>query len=444
MTITDKMRSLPVPPGNFGLPVIGETLSFLRDPNFIQRRQQQHGNIYKTHVFGRPTVVMIGAEANRFLFSNENRYFSDGVSASAPRHVKLLMGTGAIVMQTGDKHLQQRKLLAQAFQPRSLAGYINTMAATTCNYLDKWEHTGNLNWYDELRKYTLDVACKLLIGIEANNDFGKLYENWGQGLLSIPLPLPGTKFSKALRCRKLLLAKIEAIILERQQQSTTKQDVLGLLLQARDEEGHGLSLQELKEQLLTLLFAGHDTLSSSLTALCLLLAQYPQVKEAIFAEQKQLGLEQPLTLDLLKQMTYLEQALKEVLRLYSPASGPRKAIESCEFNGYLIPEGWQVFYHPAATHQDSSIFTQPERFDPERFAPPRAEDKQKSMSYIPFGGGVRECIGREFAKLEMKLFAALLVRNYNWELVPGQNLNMVMLPTPHPRDGLKVKFWRRG
>lgn len=443
MTITDKMRSLPVPPGSFGLPVIGETLSFLHDLNFIQRRQQQHGNIYKTHVFGRPTVVMIGAEANRFLFGNENRYFSDGVSASAPPHVKLLMGTGAIVMQTGDKHLQQRKLLAQAFQPRSLAGYVDTMAATTCNYLDKWEHTGNLNWYDELRKYTLDVACKLLIGIEANNDFGKLYETWGQGLLSIPIPLPRTKFSKALRCRKLLLVKIEAIILERQQQSTTKQDVLGLLLQARDEEGHGLSLQELKEQLLTLLFAGHDTLSSSLTALCLLLAQHPQVKKAIFAEQKQLGLEQPLTLDLLKQMTYLEQVLKEVLRLYSPASGPRKVVESCEFNGYLIPEGWQIFYHPAATHQDSSIFTQPERFDPERFASPRSEDKQKSMSYIPFGGGVRECIGREFAKLEMKLFAALSVRNYDWELVPGQNLNMVMLPTPHPRDGLKVKFWRK-
>jgi cytochrome P450 len=443
MTITDDLRSLPLPPGIFGLPVIGETLGFLRDPNFIQRRQQQYGNIYKTHVFGRPTVVMIGAEANRFLFNNENRYFSDGVSASAPPHVKLLMGTGAIIMQSKDKHLQQRKLLAQAFQPRALAGYVDTMAATTYNYLETWERTGNLNWYLEIRKYTLDVACKLLVGIDVDNNFGKLYETWGGGLLSFPIPLPWTKFSKALRSRQLLLAKIEAIILERQQQSTTKQDVLGLLLQARDEEGRSLSLQELKEQLLTLLFAGHDTLSSSLTALCMLLAQHPQVKEAILAEQKQFGLAQPLTLDLLKQMTYLEQVLKEVLRLYSPAIGPRKVVKSCEFNGYLIPENWQVFYHPVATHQDSSIFTQPERFEPERFAFPRSEDKQKSMSYIPFGGGVRECIGREFAKLEMKLFAALLVRHYNWELVPGQNRDMVMLPTPHPRDGLKVKFWRR-
>jgi len=442
MTITDDLRSLPLPPGSFGLPVIGETFSFLRNPNFVQQRQQQYGQIYKTHVFGCPTVVIIGAEANRFLFSNENRYFADGVSQSAPPQAKLLMGTGAIIMQTGDKHLQQRKLLAQAFQPRALAGYVDIMAATTYNYLETWERTGNFNWYLEIRKYTLDVACKLLVGIDVDNDFGKLYETWGKGLLSFPIPLPWTKFSKALRSRKLLLAKIEAIILERQQESTTKQDVLGLLLQARDENGNSFNLEELKEQLLTLLFAGHDTLSSSLTALCLLLAQNPQVKDAVRAEQMQLGLDQPLTL-VLKQMTYLEQVLKEVLRLYSPASGPRKVIKSCEFNGYLIPQGWQVFYHPAATHQDSSIYTQPEDFDPERFAPPRSEDKQKSMSYIPFGGGVRECLGREFAKLEMKLFAALLVRDYDWELLPGQNVDMVMLPTPHPRDGLKVKFWRR-
>ncbi len=255
--------------------------------------------------------------------------------------------------------------------------------------------------------------------------------------------MPWTKFGRALRCRKLILARIEEIVKERQQQATSTQDVLGLLLQARDEEGNTLSLQELKEQLLTLLFAGHDTLSSALSSLCLLLAQHPEVKEAIRAEQKQLGFPQPLTLEHLKQMTYLEQVLKEVLRVFPPSTGPREVIESCEFNSYLIPKGWKVLYHSGTTHQDSSIYTQAECFDPERFAPERAEDKQKPMSYIPFGGGLRECLGREFAKLEIKLFAALLVREYEWELLPGQNLDMVMLPTVYPREGLKVKFWRR-
>lgn len=445
MTTTSVGRSLPVPPGSFGLPIVGETISFLREKDFVQKRQQRYGQIFKTHVFGRPTIFLIGAEATRFLFANEKRYFSDGISNGVPPHTKLLMGTGSVVMQMGDEHLRQRKLLSQAFQPRALAGYVSTMEEITRSYLHKWERMGSLNWYSELRKYTLDVACKLLVRTEAaaDSDFGEWYEAWGKGLLSIPVPLPWTKFGRARRCRELLLARIEQIVLERQQQGASTEDVLGLLLQAQDEEGNSLSLQELKEQLLTLLFAGHDTLSSALSSLCLLLAQHPEVKEAIRAEQEHLGFSELLTLEHLKQMTYLEQVIKEVLRVFPPSSGPREVIESCEFNGYLIPQGWKVHYHSAATHQDSSIYTQPERFDPERFAPLRAEDKQKPMSYIPFGGGLRECLGKEFAKLEIKLFAALLVREYDWELVPGQNLDMVVLPTVYPRDGLKVKFWRR-
>lgn len=446
MTTTSTERSLPLPPGSFGLPIIGETISFLREKDFVQKRQQRYGQIFKTHVFGRPTVFMIGAEATRFLFANEKRYFSDGISNGVPPHTKVLMGTGSVVMQTGSEHQRQRKLLSQAFQPRALAGYVSKMEEITRSYLHKWECMGHLHWYSELRKYTLDVACKLLVGTEAaaDSDFGEWYEAWGKGLLSIPIPLSWTKFGRALRCRQRLLERIEEIILERQQQPTPDRDVLGLLLQAQDEAGNSLSLPELKEQLLTLLFAGHDTLSSALSSLCLLLAQHPEVMEAVRAEQRRLGFEAPLTLEHLKQMTYLEQVLKEVLRVIPPTSGPpREVIESCEFNCYWLRKGWKVLYHPGLTHQDSSTYTQPERFEPERFAPERAEDKQKPMSYIPFGGGLRECLGREFAKLEIKLFATLLVRNYEWELLPGQTLDMVMLPTVHPREGLKVKFWRR-
>jgi retinoid hydroxylase len=140
-------------------------------------------------------------------------------------------------------------------------------------------------------------------------------------------------------------------------------------------------------------------------------------------------------------MTYLEQVLKEVLRVIPPVGGGfREVIKTCEFNGYVIPQGWSVLYQIGKTHQDPSIYTTPESFDPQRFAPERAEEKAKLFSHVPFGGGVRECLGKEFAKLEMKLFAALLIREYDWELLPGQNLDLVMVPTPHPKDGLQVKF----
>ncbi|WP_322745551.1 cytochrome P450 [Plectonema radiosum] len=262
-----------------------------------------------------------------------------------------------------------------------------------------------------------------------------------RGLFTIPLNLPWTNFGKALRSRKLLVKQIEEIVLQRQQQPASNKDALGMLLQATDDDGNKLSVEEIKDQILTLLFAGHETLTSAIASMCLLLAQHPEVFEKVRHEQQQLGFSQPLTSENLKQMTYLDQVIKEVLRLIPPVGGGfRQVIESCEFNGYFIPQGWSVLYNVPKTNQDSSVYTEPSKFDPERFAPSRAEDKTKPFTHVTFGGGMRECIGKEFAKLEMKLFAALLVREYKWELLPEQDLTIIPAPTAYPKDKLKVKF----
>ena len=145
----------------------------------------------------------------------------------------------------------------------------------------------------------------------------------------------------------------------------------------------------------------------------------------------------------LKQMEYLDRVLKEVLRLVPPvAGGFREVIQSCEINGYTIPKGWSVLYHIGLTHQDPSLYPNPKQFDPERFDPARTGET-KPLGYAPFGGGVRECLGKEFARLEMKIFAALLVRDYEWNLVTEQNLDLEMIPSPRPKDGLKVHFRRK-
>ncbi|MEO1183959.1 MAG: cytochrome P450, partial [Cyanobacteria bacterium J06636_27] len=223
-----------------------------------------------------------------------------------------------------------------------------------------------------------------------------------------------------------------------------QRNALGILLQATDDDGHQLELEEIKDQVLTLLFAGHETLTSALASMCLLLAQHPEVFNKVREEQKQLGLSQPLNSDNLKQMTYLDQVIKEVLRFSPPVGGGfREVIESCEFNGYLIPKGWTVSYAVPKTHQDSNIYTEPLNFDPERFAPSRAEDKSKPFANIPFAGGMRECIGKEFAKLEMKLFAAFLVREYDWQLLSNENLNNYGTSIAALKDKFKVKFEKR-
>lgn len=440
MTTAHAKRKLPLPPGSFGLPAVGETISFLRDSDFNEKRHKRYGSVFKTHIFGRPTVMMSGAEANEFLLTNDNRYFV----ISWPHTTKVLLGAASLSVQVGSEHIKRRKLLAQAFQPRALDGYVSTMSAITRSYLNKWERTVELAWYPELRKYTFDVACKLLVGTDSSSDtrFAELFETWCDGLFTVPLSLPWTKFGRALRCREQLLVLIENLVTERQQQPGSEQDALGLLLKARDESGNSLSVQEIKDQVLLLLFAGHETLTSALASLCKLLAQHPEVLAAARAEQRLLADEQ-LSFEQLKKMTYLDLVMKEVLRLIPPVGGGfRQVVVDCEFNNYSIPQGWSILYQIGKTHQDERVYANPEQFDPGRFKAERAEDKAKPYGYIPFGGGVRECLGKEFAKLEMKLFAAQLLREYQWELLPDQNLDLIMNPTPRPHDGLRVKFQR--
>jgi len=429
---------MALPPGSFGLPLIGDSLKFLRDSQFAKKRHQQHGPIFKTSIFGQPTVFMCGQEANLFVLSNDNRYFV----VSFPPSTKALLGPLSLALQTGANHQNRRKLLYQAFQPRALAGYIGAMENITQRYLEKWVKMETMTWYPELRNYTFDVAGKLLVGIENGSEtvLGHNFEIWSNGLFSIPLDVPWSQFGKAKKCRKLLLAELEKIIRDRQQGTPSGNDALSLLISARDDEGNSLSLEELKDQVLLLLFAGHETLTSAIASFCLLLAQHPDVMAKVRAEQQQFPAREPLTLEQLKQMTYLEQVLQEVLRLVPPVGGIfRTVINACEFGGYEIPKGWSVLSEINQTHQDSQLYPEPDRFDPDRF---NSERSAKPFSYVPFGGGLRECLGKEFARLEMKLFAAKIVREYEWDLLPDQDLNLIKVPIPHPRDGLRVKFGR--
>jgi cytochrome P450 len=143
-------------------------------------------------------------------------------------------------------------------------------------------------------------------------------------------------------------------------------------------------------------------------------------------------------------MPYLAQILKEIERLYPPvAGGFRGVVKPFNFQGYYVPAGWKVLYQMKRAHQDSNIYSDPEQFDPDRFSPERNENKKVEYSLVGFGGGPRICLGMAFAQMEMKIFAARLLRNYHWELLPNQDLTMEPIPTLHPRSGLQVKLWKR-
>lgn len=431
----------PLPPGSYGLPFLGETLSFFRDANFAQKRHQQYGAIFKTRLLGKPTVFIKGVEANRYVLAHDDQF-----AISWPPSTKALLGKLSLALQTGDVHQNRRRLLAQAFMPRALSGYIMAMETITQQYLQRWTAQGDLTWYPELRHYTFDIACKLLAGLDHGSEIelGKLFEAWSEGLFSIPLALPWTRFGRAKQSRDRLTQSLKILIQQRQQSQNPGEDTLGLLIQARDEDGAQLSLEELSDQILLLLFAGHETLTSAVASFCLLVAQHPEVMHNIRAEQAQFESGEPLTLDALKQMTYLDQVLREVMRLVPPVGGGfREVLKPCQIGGYQIPQGWMVLYQINSTQQDPQLYPNPEAFDPERFSLEQMQQQsieRQKYGYLPFGGGIRECLGKEFARLEMKIFAAHLARGYTWELLPNQNLEMITVPTPHPQDGLRVTF----
>ncbi len=439
MTIETQPSTLPLPPGSSGLPWIGETIAFVTDPDFANKRRQQYGAIFRTHIIGRPTVVMSGAAANKFILSTHFDKFSwrDGW----PDNFKQLLGA-SLFLQEGAEHQRNRRLLMPAFHGKALVNYVQTMTEITDRYLTKWAQIGDLTWFPELKNLTFEIASVLLIGSEPGaetTELSRLFTELTNGLFTLPLKWRYTTYGRALAARDVLLAHIEKVVLERQQ--TPTQDALGLLVQSQDEEGNRLSVAELKVQALLLLFAGHETTTSLVSSLCLALAQHPEILAKARAEQIEIGLDTSISIDSLKQMTYLDRVLREVERMYPPIGGGfRGVVEEFEFNGYRIPRGWQVLYRIPEAHFDAEIYPEPDTFDPDRFAPERYEYKPSDYTFATYGGGSRICIGMAFAQMELKIIAAMLLRHYSWDLLPNQNLTLDPIPTLHPRDGLKVKF----
>lgn len=433
--------TLPLPPGRFGLPFVGETIGFLRNANFVRERVQKHGPIFKTHILGRPTVVMVGAEANRFVLSKGMEHFSWG--EGWPKNFKELLGHSLFV-QDGAEHQRNRQLIAPAFHRSALVSYMQMMEEIICSYLAQWEALGQFAWFTEFKKMTFDVASTLLIGSQPGEDTARLsqyFSDLTNGLFALPLRWRWTTYGKALLARDSLLAYVEEQVRQRQQEPQS--DALGMLVQSVDEEGNHLSMEELKAQAILLLFAGHETTTSMLTSFCMALAQQPEVWERARAEQAQIELDRPPTYAQVQQMTYLNQILREVERLYAPVRGGfRGVIKPFEFNGYHVPKGWQLQYNILATHLDGEIYPQPDDFNPDRFDS-QQKGQKSPFNLVGFGGGPRVCIGKTFALLEIKLVAAHLLRHYSWELLPEQDLTLSRIPTTRPRDNLQVSFRRR-
>lgn len=435
------MRGHTLPPGSRGLPLVGETWSFLRDPAFIEKRVARYGPVFTTHLLGAPTVVVSSPEAVQTLLVTMPDHFSS--AGGFPRSVQRLLA-GSLILQDGPAAARTRQLLMPAFHRQALVGYMERIAVLTQQAIAQWLATQEFRWFEAFKDLTFDIIMQVVLGDVTPTEskhLSRIFTVLSHGLLTLwPTPIPGTRFHKAWAARTELRAYIHSRLDSRQQ--TPQHDVVSLLLHTTDADGQPLTEDAIVDQVLLLLFAGHETTSAVLTSVCHELARHPDMLARARAEQASSSA--ALTWERLGNMPYLETVLQETERLYPPAAGSfRQVIVPITLDRWKIPAGWRIYYSIYGIHRLAPQYTNPTCFDPDRFSLARAEHKHHPFGFLPFGGGPRTCIGMPFARLTMNIILAELVRGYEWDLL-GHDRAYQRIPMVRPRDGGWVTFrcWR--
>ena len=425
------------------IPLVAPTEAMATNPARVMvERYAQHGPIFRTKtMLGNDLVYLVGPEANRFMLAGNRHKLSHRVGWGQLMGVIDVYGDGLLTMD-GPRHDEHRRVMNPAFAISYMDRYLPLMHRIIRERTADWVARGEVDIYAEARKITFDVAAEALVGFRTGPEVDQFRELFfallmlGEHVASEQEYFEGLAMLQA-ELHRLLLPKIQA------RRAHPTDDVLGLLVQARDEDGQALSDAQLIAHTNILLLAGHETSTSLSAWLLYLLVQHPAYLARVLAEQDALirGSDADPRLEDIKRMKVLEYALSEAERMFPPvAEGPRGVVAPFEFGGYTVPAGVYAMYSIAASHMLPEVFAEPTRFDPDRFAPPREEHKRTPYALVGFGGGPRICIGINFAQVEIKALAAYVLRHYRLEVAPGQQIMQVYRPTGSPLMGIRMRI----
>jgi cytochrome P450 len=393
-------------------------------------------------VFHGNNVFMIGPEANHYMLVSHAANFSwrEGHMGD----LTALLGDGLLTID-GEFHHLSRRIMLPAFHHEAIAAALSTMNGEIDRALESWRDGWRVDIYHWTRRLALRIAMRALFGLEpdvagARTDMARNFERglgfWAHAVWFQVIRGPGTPFAQMQRARRELDRVIFGEIAARRRQGTRGRDILSLLLDATDEDGNRLSDRQIRDEVMTLMFAGHDTTTSTIGFMFYELARHPDIVAALRAE---LGGERPDAARLMSgRLELLERVQDETLRMYPPAwIGARRALATYEFAGQTVPAGVYVNYSSWVSHHLPHVFPNPREFRPDRFTP-AAKAALPKGAYVPFGAGSRICIGMRFGQLEVKAIAAALVQRFDFELEPGYALRIRQMPTIGPRGGVPL------
>lgn len=443
-------RSLPPgPKGNFFL---GNAADLAHDwPGFSARCAREYGDVAFYRFLRVPICQVTHPDGIEQILVRQASNFLKSRDYAALRTV---LGNGLLTSE-GSFWQAQRQLIQPAFRHENISNYAQIMSASAAALLSRWHDGESLDIHGQMGELTLDVVAKALFGSQVSHDaraigteIAAVMERFfTQAALSFILPVgfPLPKGPRLIRSKRHLDRVISSIIRERRSAPAPSGDLLQTLLDAQDEHGVRMTDDQLRDEIMTLFLAGHETTANSLTWTWYLLAQNPAFEQALGDELHHVLGGAPPTIADLARLPFTEMVVKESMRLYPPAWGiGRRAINEFELDGYRIPAGTNVFLMQWLTHRDARFFPDPERFDPLRWRDdPIRRGRLPRFAYFPFGGGPRVCIGAGFAMMEATLLLATIAQRFRFSLVPGQDIKPFFTVTLRPRRGIKMVVYRR-
>jgi cytochrome P450 len=446
----ERAATVPYPPGETRFSLV-RTRRFADDPlPMLLEAYERFGPVFTLRLFHSNVVFMLGPAANHYItvshasnFSWRDGHFRDLIG---------LMGDGLLTID-GEFHRRSRMIMLPAFHREHIAASLDAIVQETTSALDQFTPGARIDLYAWTRRLAVRVAMRALFGVDPDGeqarsiDAAGLFEEalsfYASEYVLRVLRGPHTPWARLQQAARKLDTLIYSEISRRRATGARGQDILSLLLDAHDEDGNTLSDLQIRDEVMTLLFAGHDTTTSTVSFMFYELARHPEILARLLAEQDaKLPFSQgaPSAADLQPllsgELPELEMVLEETLRKYPPAwVGPRRAIEPFEFEGHTVPARAFVNYCSWASHHLPDVFAEPEEFRPERFTPDARAALPKG-AYVPFGGGSRTCIGMRFGQLEVRTIATLILSRCTLSVAKDFQLRIRQMPTISPKQGL--------
>ncbi|CAM0955683.1 unnamed protein product [Alopecurus aequalis] len=437
-------RRQQLPPGSLGLPIVGQTLSLLRALRFntaeawLQRWAAAYGPVSKLSLFGLPTAFLVGPSANKFFFT------CAALATKTTTSFNRMVGWRNIRELAGDDHRRVRAMMVQFLKLDAVRSYVAIMDDEVRHHIRKeWRGHAIVSVMPSMKSLTFDIMCTVLFGLRRGDhdavrrELSVEFLQLVRGIWAIPVDLPFTTFGKCLAASRRGRHTVARIIEERRTrlwrgESSPSDDLMTHML------AEGLADEDIIDNVMILIVAAHDSTATLLTFLIRYLDGNRDAYAKVVAEQKEVARSkapgEALSWEDLAKMKYTWSAAMETLRLVPPVFGNfKRAVDDVEFDGHLIPKGWQVLTAASMTQLDPAVFQDPGRFEPARF-----DNPIPPYNFVAFGGGARVCPGNEFARVEALVAMHYIVTGFKWKLAAGCDGSFSRHPLPSPAQGLLI------